>query len=551
MNQVAQWDRQNRAKREKRDRKAQDGDGTATKRVGGGVGSDGPKYRDRAKERRKEEDGVPAESLEAIAARLDTEQTKFLGGDVEHTHLVRGLDYALLRKIRDGEGRGAENNLDAAAEDAEEKRRAANIAAFAPATETVTVLGANLKALLLSANTRFVALAPSSASLSGAGRGANASASVFAHLAFEYDVDPESEQDIPTLISQAGGRHAAAGRADSSDRALTSVCVVSAAMATRLAALFSGKSAGGKGTKRKRNKEEVDAVSRAGKLPAQQPAAAASAPSRALVDDDDIFEGAGKYVPVGALEDHERAALAEAAAEAAAVAEAAAAVEGAAPTTAKGIFSASSSSSSAANARQRAATAQHTALTFDDDDDEDGGGEGAGKGSSATTTATVAAAAPDLMAPVRALLNAHAPKTATAPDAAVSDQALRTNAEGKVVAFRDILGTASASAAGQARRGDAMVGAGKGSYDDIYPETGDYSGGLNDDSDDEEEGSRPRGKAGGGSGGVSVSGSVSGSGSGTKSNVAGGDAAKPVAKAPSASIRRGVPNRAARRAGGK
>jgi IK cytokine len=58
---------------------------------------------------RKEEDGGGAESLEDIAARLDAEQTKFLGGDVEHTHLVRGLDYALLRKIRDAEGRGTEH----------------------------------------------------------------------------------------------------------------------------------------------------------------------------------------------------------------------------------------------------------------------------------------------------------------------------------------------------------------------------------------------------------------------------------------------------------
>ena len=34
---------------------------------------------------------------------MKSEQTKFLGGDVEHTHLVKGLDYALLRKIRDQE----------------------------------------------------------------------------------------------------------------------------------------------------------------------------------------------------------------------------------------------------------------------------------------------------------------------------------------------------------------------------------------------------------------------------------------------------------------
>lgn len=28
------------------------------------------------------------------------QQSKFLGGDMEHTHLVKGLDYALLQKVR-------------------------------------------------------------------------------------------------------------------------------------------------------------------------------------------------------------------------------------------------------------------------------------------------------------------------------------------------------------------------------------------------------------------------------------------------------------------
>lgn len=36
-------------------------------------------------------------------ASMDAETTKYLGGDVEHTHLVKGLDYALLVKIRDEE----------------------------------------------------------------------------------------------------------------------------------------------------------------------------------------------------------------------------------------------------------------------------------------------------------------------------------------------------------------------------------------------------------------------------------------------------------------
>ena len=40
--------------------------------------------------------GGPANNL----ANLTVEETKFLGGDMEHTHLVKGLDYALLNKVR-------------------------------------------------------------------------------------------------------------------------------------------------------------------------------------------------------------------------------------------------------------------------------------------------------------------------------------------------------------------------------------------------------------------------------------------------------------------
>lgn len=28
------------------------------------------------------------------------EESKYLGGDMEHTHLVKGLDYALLQKVK-------------------------------------------------------------------------------------------------------------------------------------------------------------------------------------------------------------------------------------------------------------------------------------------------------------------------------------------------------------------------------------------------------------------------------------------------------------------
>ncbi|KAL7298148.1 hypothetical protein TKK_0009148 [Trichogramma kaykai] len=77
------------------------------------------KYRDRARERRDgnhqdqaDEAMTNTNAYRAVApdvkSGLDAaerrrqmiQQSKFLGGDMEHTHLVKGLDYALLQKVR-------------------------------------------------------------------------------------------------------------------------------------------------------------------------------------------------------------------------------------------------------------------------------------------------------------------------------------------------------------------------------------------------------------------------------------------------------------------
>jgi IK cytokine len=79
-----------------------------------------PIFRDRAKERRDganpDYEAVNNEAVTAIAAQHDPSlakaepeevlskvsisESKYLGGDMEHTHLVKGLDFALLEKIR-------------------------------------------------------------------------------------------------------------------------------------------------------------------------------------------------------------------------------------------------------------------------------------------------------------------------------------------------------------------------------------------------------------------------------------------------------------------
>ncbi|KAL9181958.1 hypothetical protein ACHAXT_012301 [Thalassiosira profunda] len=90
-------------KRRRREKKAADGGG----------------YRDRAKERR-EGKGTDYAAIEGLASSGGVEEedrkrreelSKYLGGDEEHTHLVRGLDKALAEKVRREEmgGRGSQD----------------------------------------------------------------------------------------------------------------------------------------------------------------------------------------------------------------------------------------------------------------------------------------------------------------------------------------------------------------------------------------------------------------------------------------------------------
>ena len=75
------------------------------------------KYRDRAKERRKglnidyAETQGEMEQAEQIR-KIDASKNKYLGGDVAHTHLVKGLDYQLLQQIRNDAEQAEDDNLE-------------------------------------------------------------------------------------------------------------------------------------------------------------------------------------------------------------------------------------------------------------------------------------------------------------------------------------------------------------------------------------------------------------------------------------------------------
>ncbi|KAJ2785844.1 hypothetical protein H4R18_000233 [Coemansia javaensis] len=119
------------------------------------------RYRDRAAERRREaaggvpsgaSGGDPAMMAAAAAAigmseekRTQYEHSKYLGGSVERTHLVKGLDYLLLEKTR--AQLGPEDELDDELERLQAERARASPRAEASG-EATTELGGRVAAVL-------------------------------------------------------------------------------------------------------------------------------------------------------------------------------------------------------------------------------------------------------------------------------------------------------------------------------------------------------------------------------------------------------------------
>lgn len=82
------------------------------------------RYRDRATERRK---GLNLDYKEDVEVKkVKKEMTKYLGGDEEHTHLVKGLDYALAESVRRGMKNDEQQQQDHTRHDIP-KRRIVNI----------------------------------------------------------------------------------------------------------------------------------------------------------------------------------------------------------------------------------------------------------------------------------------------------------------------------------------------------------------------------------------------------------------------------------------
>jgi len=169
--------------------KRQSDDGAATER-----------YRDRARERRErgEDDDAagdavaPAVEDRGVFERAETDaetgarlravaESKFLGGDVSRTHLVKGLDFALLQKVRD-------DIADAKAMRAEESERTEGAR---EGTGAATFRSGGARAVY-----EFVTR--------GAGKAdGRAQALASGAVSYSFDLSAASRRDIPTTLQRS------------------------------------------------------------------------------------------------------------------------------------------------------------------------------------------------------------------------------------------------------------------------------------------------------------------------------------------------------------
>jgi len=219
LKQISAWDRQNENDLKKKGTEAAKPKGKSSffkkdpnAEEGDGTGFDHG-YRDRALERRKE---TPAEDaqMEEIVSKLDAEQTKFLGGestpsdflpyhlpnlgllslssgDMEHTHLVRGLDYALLEKVRKQKEKEDLANASAASTKAH--------------TDLLPLSEIQPNSHIGTSMLRFLTKQSQSSAILGGknSAGVSVAGSILQRTVFEFDTQPGSEVDVPLMVTRS------------------------------------------------------------------------------------------------------------------------------------------------------------------------------------------------------------------------------------------------------------------------------------------------------------------------------------------------------------
>ncbi|XP_067014971.1 protein Red [Anabrus simplex] len=231
------------------------------------------KYRDRAGERREganpdyqaEDPLSTASGYRAVAPDLKSgmdaaerrrqmiQESKFLGGDMEHTHLVKGLDYALLQKVRSeiqAKEKEEKEELDKLVKTKKEKKDDEEEMQFK------TKLGRNVYRVV------FKMRAPEKNELFSPGR-----------MAYVIDLDDElADSDIPTTLIRS--------RLDVPSLETTATLTTNDIVINKLAQILSYLRQGGRHNRKSKKKDKARLDAKGGKLA-----------------DESIYGEIGDYVP--------------------------------------------------------------------------------------------------------------------------------------------------------------------------------------------------------------------------------------------------------------
>lgn len=261
------------------------------------------KYRDRAKERRDGPEGGVGDARNSTSGyravapdkqgvdaaerrRQLIQESKFLGGDMEHTHLVKGLDYALLQKVRSEivhkeieQETEMEKIVDQKLEEEKVTEKALEIEKSEKEqddSEIKTILGKNIHRLITYQRSKVV----ERNEMFSTGR-----------MAYLVELEDENaETDIPTTIVRS--------KAETQSLAETQTLSTNDIVITKLAQIFSYLRQGGRKKNKKRDKDKT-----LFKLPEDKqpfngaPASSSIVKSRVNKEEDSIYENLGEYKP--------------------------------------------------------------------------------------------------------------------------------------------------------------------------------------------------------------------------------------------------------------
>ncbi|KAG5673099.1 hypothetical protein PVAND_003173 [Polypedilum vanderplanki] len=260
------------------------------------------KYRDRAKERREGQNDqsfdprTSTSGYRAVAApemggldaaerrRKMIQESKFLGGDIKYTHLVKGLDYALLQKVRSEivhQEKMQEVEMEKIVEEQLEKQEKMESREEQESDEmqVKTIMGSNILRLITLQKSKTV----ERNEMFNPGR-----------MAYLVELEDENaETDIPTTIIRS--------KAETSNYAeLNTLNSTHDIVVNKLAQIFSYLRQGGKKKNKKRDKEifriPEEKPSSSSTVTKASPSSSSSKPKRNK-EEDSIYGDIGDYKP--------------------------------------------------------------------------------------------------------------------------------------------------------------------------------------------------------------------------------------------------------------